>query len=172
METWFTSDFHLDHFNVIKYSDRPFGTVTEMNESIIDNVNKFVSKNDTLYFLGDFCFKNKNPIHYREKINCNNIVMILGNHDYRVKREVWEKLFLSVHDILVIHNPVLLTMCHYPLESWPSKSHKSICLHGHSHGKSRFEMNRIDVGVDCHNYEPINISNVVEIIKLRRDVLI
>ncbi len=54
-DTWFTSDFHLGHFNIIRYCNRPFADTQEMNEAIVERMNASVKPNDVLYFLGDFC---------------------------------------------------------------------------------------------------------------------
>lgn len=54
-DTWFTSDFHLGHFNIIRYCNRQFADTQEMNEAIVERMNASVKPNDVLYFLGDFC---------------------------------------------------------------------------------------------------------------------
>lgn len=36
MKTWFTSDLHFGHANVIGYSSRPFADVEEMNEALVN----------------------------------------------------------------------------------------------------------------------------------------
>jgi calcineurin-like phosphoesterase family protein len=52
---WFTADFHLGHKNIIRYCNRPFDTVEEMNRPIIERLKSLVKPNDILYFLGGFC---------------------------------------------------------------------------------------------------------------------
>ncbi len=42
VNTWFTSDFHLGHRNIIRYCDRPFHSTDEMDEAIIENLNSRV----------------------------------------------------------------------------------------------------------------------------------
>ena len=56
---WVTSDTHFNHANIIKYCNRPFSSVEEMNETIIANWNKVVSQGDTVYHLGDFALGDK-----------------------------------------------------------------------------------------------------------------
>ena len=58
MKNWFSSDYHLGHANIIKYCERPFVDVEEMSATIIKNHNQRVKKEDTVFFLGDFCFRN------------------------------------------------------------------------------------------------------------------
>ncbi|MCL1797673.1 MAG: hypothetical protein FWG24_05105 [Eggerthellaceae bacterium] len=36
---YFTSDLHIGHNNVIRFSDRPFSDVLEMNNALISNIN-------------------------------------------------------------------------------------------------------------------------------------
>jgi len=36
---WFTADFHFGHKNIIRYCDRPFASVEQMNEIILERLN-------------------------------------------------------------------------------------------------------------------------------------
>ena len=80
---FFTSDTHFWHDNIIKFCNRPFNSIEEMNDTIIENWNKVVGKNDIVFHLGDFCFcgsdKFKDII---ERLN-GYIYLILGNHDWK-----------------------------------------------------------------------------------------
>jgi calcineurin-like phosphoesterase family protein len=58
-DTWLTADFHLGHANIIRYCGRPFVTVDEMDQSILERLNASVKSNDILYFLSDFCMGNR-----------------------------------------------------------------------------------------------------------------
>lgn len=79
---WFTSDFHLGHKNIIRYCNRLFDTVEEMNRTVIERLNILVKTNDILYFLGDFCSGPKaKAVELRRKIRCKKIFAVPGNHD-------------------------------------------------------------------------------------------
>ena len=69
VNTWFTSDFHLGHRNIIRYCSRPFASVEEMDAAILANLNKLVGADDVLYFLGDFCLGGPDQARrYRDRI--------------------------------------------------------------------------------------------------------
>jgi len=54
MNKWFISDTHFSHSNIIRYTGRPFQSVKEMDERLIENWNALVKSQDTVFFLGDF----------------------------------------------------------------------------------------------------------------------
>ena len=58
---FFTSDHHFYHSNIIKYCQRPFHSVEEMNEEMIRRWNSVVGVDDTVYYLGDFSLA-KRPV--------------------------------------------------------------------------------------------------------------
>ena len=55
--TFFTSDQHFGHFNIIRLCSRPFGTVEEMDEALLSKWNAKVKADDTVYILGDLFFR-------------------------------------------------------------------------------------------------------------------
>ena len=52
--TWITSDSHLGHENIIKFTDRPFCSADEMDAALIASWNSVVGKYDIVFHLGDF----------------------------------------------------------------------------------------------------------------------
>ena len=78
---WFTSDLHFGHRNIIKYCNRLWNTVEEMDEALIHNWNSVVGKNDIGVDLGDFAFASNQ--RWRELVSRLNgkHYLILGNHD-------------------------------------------------------------------------------------------
>jgi calcineurin-like phosphoesterase family protein len=162
---WFTSDTHFGHFNIIKYANRPFSSVEEMNEILITNWNTVVYPEDEVYHLGDFGFGHQKSLEsILNRLNGKKY-LIRGNHDKPIKNLYhyyfdWVK---DYHRFFVAKQ--LIILCHYPIENWDGKYHKSWHCHGHSHGKTPSEnLLRIDVGVDCHNYCPVNYEQVKKIL--------
>ena len=78
---YYISDLHFDHTNVIKFDNRPFKDIEEMNNTIINNWNNVVKGGDIVYVLGDFCFGNTERTNeIFNKLN-DKIILIRGNHD-------------------------------------------------------------------------------------------
>lgn len=56
MTVFFVSDTHFNHRRIIDYCVRPFGSVKEMNQGIIERWNSIVHDDDTVFHLGDVYF--------------------------------------------------------------------------------------------------------------------
>lgn len=50
---FYISDWHYGHANVIAFDNRPFKSLLEMDEALVDRWNAVVSPGDTVYVLGD-----------------------------------------------------------------------------------------------------------------------
>tara|TARA_Y100000310_G_C20698531_1_gene827510 strand:+ start:6571 stop:6885 length:315 start_codon:yes stop_codon:yes gene_type:complete len=53
---YMTADSHFSHENIIKYCDRPFDSVEEMDRTLIDNWNAVVPEDGVVIHAGDFAF--------------------------------------------------------------------------------------------------------------------
>jgi len=133
---WFTSDLHLNHSNIIKFCNRPFISVEEMNKTIIDNWNSVINKNDTVFLLGDVVFGGYDIWNYfMERLNGLKI-LIAGNHD----KSITINKFHRVDQILniIVNDPEIkggqrITLCHYPMYSWYQSHRGAWQLYGHLH---------------------------------------
>lgn len=179
MSIFYTSDLHLGNSNIIKYENRPWKTVEEMDAGLIDNWNQVVGRNDEVYVLGDFCFKGATKaIQYLEKLN-GYIHLIRGNHDHfmsqqsfvawefspencgRVQSKGWYKHFKDGECEVIL--------CHFPIMIWDGvRDRGSIHLYGHTHSRPEEQHphpNAFNVGVDVNNYRPVTLGYLLE----RRD---
>jgi len=165
MTTWFTSDTHFGHANIIKYSDRPFSSVEEMDRALIDRWNAKVGQEDVVCFLGDFCFSDIiRGQRYLDRLNGIKH-LIVGNHD---KPAVQLKGWASIKNLDEIRiEGQTIVLCHYAMRVWNKSHHGSWHLYGHSHGSLPDDPNSLsfDVGVDCHNFEPLNMDDIRRIMK-------
>lgn len=175
---WFTSDSHFSHTNIIKYCNRPFDSVEEMNEKLIENWNSVIGKDDLIFCLGDFALGSEKQTRYiLERLNGHK-VLIKGNHEKSVMCKdynrnefnggIYEILEIKVNDDEVANGFQHIVLCHYTMFTFHNSHRGTWQLFGHVHGRldgdSRISPNQIDVGVDSHNYTPINYKRVKEII--------
>lgn len=160
---FFTADLHYNHANIIKYTNRPFQNVEEMNEQLIKIWNNKVPKNATVIFNGDFCFGNKFYECY-DKLN-GNIIFVYGNHDKPIPKEI------KKYDVVEFSYKGNYFFCsHFAHRIWNLSHHGSIHCYGHSHGTLDDDKNAlsIDVGIDCHkNLEPFSVEEVLEFMKTK-----
>jgi len=171
METFFTSDQHFGHANIIKYCNRPFSTVEEMNETLIENHNKMVTNNDIVYHLGDFSFKS-DPSKWLSRLNGKTHILIIGNHDYHCVTTLIYS-FDAVHEVKMIKvcsDSIFLS--HYAHLVWPQKHYGVYHLFGHSHGTLKGELGSLDCGVDSHGFMPIPWEDLKDVIDNEKSMVI
>ena len=186
---WFTSDTHYGHKNIVSgVTDwrnaeglvpmdqvRNYPDIETMNEHMVENINNNVEANDWLIHLGDWSFGGFDKIkEFRDQINCHNIVLILGNHDHHIQRDVkgFAKLFKHIanYEELKITSSSrpsnMMVLCHYPIISWNQMHHGSFMLHGHQHlrGDSKFgNGKRMDIGLcGSDEFRPYHITEIVD----------
>lgn len=163
---WFSSDYHLGHKNVIKYDNRPYDNITEMNESIILNHNKLVAHDDDFYFLGDFSFANvEQTERFLQRLNGRKF-FIKGNHDKKEIIALYKKYGTYLGDFAEIKiNGQSITLCHYALRVWNKSHYGAWHLYGHSHGSLPDNKNSLsfDIGINCHDYKPLEFKEVERI---------
>jgi calcineurin-like phosphoesterase family protein len=161
---YFTSDLHLYHTAIIKYCNRPFKNVSEMNDTIINNWNNVINKDDIVYVLGDILFGNKEKGEIIKKLN-GNINLILGNHDNI--RSLPENI-KNIYDVLTIKiNSQYLLLSHFPFLTWQGKTKNIWNIHGHTHSTKIEKITnplQYDVGVDLNNFTPVSFDILNDII--------
>lgn len=169
---YFTSDLHLGHANIIKLCDRPFSVVEEMDEALIANWNARVTNADTVYIVGDLIFRNEKPAE--EYLRClkGRKRLIVGNHDRKWMGETdLPRFFESVDALLEIDAcGKHVTLCHYPMMSWPNGGKKSsLHVHGHIHnnrGGAYWPLLRtmdraLNACIEVNGYMPVTLDELV-----------
>lgn len=191
---FFTSDTHYAHTNICRSvsnwrdengnvpinQTRDFKSLDHMNDYIVNSINGKVGEDDTLFHLGDWSFGGFDNIEeFRNRINCKNIHLILGNHDHHIERNKGDiqRLFSSVHQYLRLQVSVYpetklyagevdLVLMHYPIASWHNMNDGVIHLHGHVHlppNKKLSQGKAMDVGVDGNNMMPYSLGEIINI---------
>lgn len=182
---FYTSDNHFGHKNIIRFDSRPFETVKEMEEKMVENWNNVVGKQDTVYILGDFCWSadEKEWIRILDRLTGSK-VLLKGNHCLKNMSANLKGKFADIKDYKEItDNGRHVIMCHYPILLYKG-SYNPNCymLCGHVHttrendflNKWRQELrdsktnethncgNIYNVGCMLHNYTPKTLDEIIE----------
>jgi calcineurin-like phosphoesterase family protein len=166
---YFSSDWHLGHTNVIRYDNRPFKTVEEMDNNIIGNATHLLKEGDNLYYLGDFALtRSKNAMEgYIKAIAWTgaNLFFIKGNHDKKDTIRLYErygtylgeqkKIKISDEDAKDGLQEIVLN--HYSMRVWDKSHHGAWHLYGHSHD-----------GLDKHPNQPWGKSMDCSVVSANR----
>lgn len=174
-KVFFTSDTHIGHENILKFCDRPFNSVEEMDDAIINNWNKVVGPDDYVFHLGDVAFGGTDIWHkFLDNVN-GHIFLIYGNHDIKNVRPGYLKRFeYSSYQMYVRINDTFMYLNHCPLLCYGGMYKSIPQLFGHVHiskykntGKdwdrlSNLSSTQYDVGVDLNNFTPISFDKVME----------
>lgn len=181
MTTWFTADHHFSHANIIRFCNRPFGSVEEMDRELIARWNLKVNENDTVYHLGDLTLQGTKAARAILSQLNGKINVIPGSHDRRwvsgLKDGIWSRTRYLVEVLPPLVTLILakqtIVLCHYPMLSWDKSHYGSLHLHGHSHGTIPDSLSsdrqlppnqsrgfRIDVGVDNWDFAPASLTEI------------
>ncbi|MBR5018268.1 MAG: metallophosphatase [Bacteroidales bacterium] len=157
---FFTSDTHFFHEGIIKFCNRPFATVEEMNETLIQNWNETVPENGTV----------------------GKIFLILGNHDLKKAKQGFMKKFEHVSQQMSINvDGQKIILNHNPFLCYGGAYDGAWQLFGHVHsgplskrGKDlpRLSMlfpTQYDVGVDNNGFRPVSFNEVKAIIQKQQE---
>ena len=191
MRTWFYSDPHFWHANVIKYCNRPFTSVEEMNEALVRAWNEVVQPDDIVYCLGDFSFAAR-PVELFSSRLMGQKMLIPGNHDpihpynkhqkKMVKRgqpDYWKEFYatngwkvLDIIEELSVPGHANFVLSHMPYDTVDERYIKYvpknegkwlICGHVHQHWRMKGKM--INVGVDAWGGKPVSLEAILELVQ-------
>lgn len=167
MNYWYTSDFHFSHKNIIKYCDRPFSSVEEMDEVIMDNLLSAVQPGDCLFFLGDLTFKKDVAYEFFGQMDKRKIQVhfILGNHDNRIENIVRERAASCSWMKYQTIDTYPIVMNHWNMRVWHKSHFNSWQLYGHSHGGLPPVGKQWDVGVDNNEFMPVSMVRLKRIME-------
>lgn len=173
MNIFFTADHHFFHKNIIKFCDRPFENVEEMNERLILNWNGRIRENDLVYVLGDMVWEgNEQDIQNLLNRLQGKIIYIPSQEWTHEKVITWPyaKRFMQISPLLTIkHFGIYITLCHYCLRTWPKSHYNHWHLYAHSHGNLNPIGKSWDSGVDNNNFMPLSLDEIKSIMENRPD---
>jgi calcineurin-like phosphoesterase family protein len=179
---WFTADWHINHISILKYCNRPFKYIYQMNEAIRNRINKVVMSNDYLFVLGDVTLGGYDIVEqFIESLNCKNIYIQPGSHDSRWMEQFEQRaIYYETGDFCFTMLPPLVSLeieedgnkkeypdvvvlSHYAMRVWDRSHYGSMQLYGHSHGKLGPIGRQMDVGVDTNKFYPYSYEDVKRI---------
>lgn len=180
---FFTSDLHFGHENVIRFDNRPFSSIEEMDEELIKRWNAKVGKDDLVYVLGDLIWKSRNDDAPAILNSLNGQkYLIKGNHDRFLHNAKAVQALAGVNDYADICIPLedgttkRCILSHYFIPMYVGSRYGAIHLHGHSHKSKEAEIelqiarlladeeipNRIyNVGCMYWNYAPVTLDEIL-----------
>ena len=177
-QIFFVSDFHFNHFNIIKYENRPFSNVEKMNKELIRRHNERVKKDDIVYYLGDLGFHcSKAKEHRGEGLNSGSlellskmnghIIRLAGNHDKSANKNA-----TATHRIVLRKAGIYINLVHRPQDTIIEDDlhYYPLTIHGHVHGKyqtKEIEDKKIalciNVSVETNNYYTYTFDEIMSI---------
>lgn len=197
---WFVSDTHFGHASILYFhplrreacgvtleelqADKN-SAIAKHDQWLINKWNSVVRKQDTVYFLGDFCLKNK---EYTENILRQlkgKKFLIRGNHDKSLNGlenyfewvgDIKEAKFTNNQFKFIDPNETFcVEMCHFPMLTWNRRPHGTCMVHGHSHGNANIineltDELRVDVGLD-NQYWDYNFVELEQLYNYFRNII-
>ncbi len=167
---YFTADCHFGHVNIIKLVNRPFVSVEEMDETLIENWNQKVHRDDTVYIVGDLFFRATDIETTLDRLKGKKR-LILGNHDKSwIKKIDTSRYFESVDTLVEISDGKHgITLCHYPLLSW-DHAQRTYMIHGHIHNNTNMDYwslivkreRLLNAGCDINGFTPVTFDKLID----------
>jgi calcineurin-like phosphoesterase family protein len=169
MSTFLTADTHFGHPLMLREDacNRPFSSVDEMDQCLIDNWNQAVHPRDIVWHLGDFALKldDRRIAQIFYALNGTK-KLIIGNHDTdkngnllpSLKRLPWADL---AHAAEITHEGQRIMLSHYAGYIWNAQHRGSYQAFGHSHGQVAGMPGSVDVGVDAQDYKPVSVEEFI-----------
>ena len=193
---WYTSDLHFGHRMLVERRVRPFETLEEMDECIVQLWNETVSPADEAWILGDLVM---HPVEENlltvSRLNGRKI-LVPGNHDMcwvgsesrRPQALKWQMRYRHIAGLhaIVDSGPrsypvhriagVDMALSHFPY----TEDHTAVprhpehrlrdeggwLLHGHLHDMWRKHQKQINVGVDAWDMRPVHADSIAEEVRL------
>jgi len=162
MPNFYTADPHFGHARIMDFCKRPFASVGEMDGRMLNAMQQAMGPDDDLWIIGDFAFAPSDQAGRLEAMLASisgRKHLVRGNHDkpWMLRLAGWA----STHDLVEIQDQgTRLTLCHYPMLTFPGARHDGLQLFGHVHGNWRGSRNTVNVGVDCWDFRPVGLTEI------------
>lgn len=163
---FFISDHHFNHEKILQFEgkNRPFATLDEMKQGLIDRHNSVVTDNDFVWFLGDLIF-GENANFYELAAMKGRKGIVFGNHEtsQKIKQIVESGVFDKFASSFDIKTPAAkYVVSHRPIHTWEMDVDKRVdfCIHGHLHSDSIPDDRFVCVSVEQIDLTPISFDQI------------
>lgn len=158
---WVWSDLHLHHKNIIRYCDRPFATVDDMDEHLHREWRHAVGDDECILCGGDVAFGHRLNLARRELLASapGKKMLVIGNHDFwrgEVKTLGFDEAWMA----LVVKTDPPLLVTHLPLRTVPPGT---VNVHGHVHNHPLGQGRHINICVEHTEYRPLPLEALVRL---------
>lgn len=173
MATFYIADPHFGHANIIRFEDRPFEDVEQMNRWLVEAWNARVTDDDDVYIVGDFAYRSATSVKSIVEQLAGRKHLVVGNHDVKwMKTFRPEDYFVEIGHALynVDEKNRRVWMCHYPCMTWPGARYESsFHVYGHIHSNKpetfwpvlRTYKNALNAGVEINGYMPVTLEELM-----------
>lgn len=158
MASYFIADTHFSDERILRYENRPFACVKDMNDSMIENWNRMVNEDDLVYVLGDFGADGQEAVILEQLKGKKYLVK--GNHDTKSNEYYREAGFEEVYDYPIILDHFWI-LSHEPLYVNTNMPYAN--LFGHVHNSPIFKAyskQHYCVSVERIDYAPISFEKI------------
>lgn len=172
-DIWFISDTHFGHANILKFDNRPFGSIKEHDAILIENWNGAIAPDDIVFFLGDFAFGSSEFVKRIYNRLSGQITFIKGNHEKplcqylrSIGKSWYDYLEIKVYDEDLERQWQDICLFHYPIAEWNKGHYGAWLLYGHTHGNSWYDKEFqpkhkcLNVGAPCIHYSPVSYKEL------------
>lgn len=166
----YTADLHFGHSNVIKFDNRPFADIDEMDRCLIELWNSRVAPDDDVYLIGDVCFRNNKPEEWYLRQLKGHKHLVIGNHDRKLlDNQTAMSCFETIDKMMHVRDEDKhICLCHYPLAEWNGFFKGTYHIYGHIHNRKdgaymymkNFE-NALNAGCMINNYMPASLDELI-----------
>lgn len=173
---FFISDTHFGHANIINFKRndgtplRPFSSIQEHDEFIVEHWNRLVRPQDHIYHLGDVCVKS-DQLGILKRCNGHKR-LVRGNHDI-FKTRMYMNYFEEIYGvrIFVEHG---FACSHIPLH--PDSLNRrgwSVNVHGHTHANRVLLNEKPDpryIPISCEHtaYMPVSLEEIKKLLESQK----
>lgn len=171
----YISDLHFGHRNCIKFDNRDFNDVADMDKQMICLWNESVADDDDVYIIGDFIYRSMHDETWYLQQLKGKKHLIKGNHDAKLlQNKKALSYFESIDTMLGIFDfykgeKIQVILCHYPMVEWYNSRHGSWHIHGHIHcdiGQTAKYMagiqRTLNASAQMNNYKPVSLEELIK----------